>query len=258
MEGDKASKIGFGITNFEFSGTEGDTISDGKMVYGRNFSVLPINIVTGAINLYIKKLRDYDKIMMRIRTLKGIDVTCEIEAIISKDNDIDRLGEIIDNLCYILSVARGTKIQWIYYNLYNNEGKLISRIHFSRITMPYCPLPMIDPDIQGRNETKYFVENAYPIYLKKRESYNLDRGIIDTYLGGKAEGDFLQARGVKIAVAIEMLKDVFLTTSDASVNEFIVEEERYFTFLPQLCKGIREALSRPDRGNYLRQAMLQR
>jgi hypothetical protein len=242
VEGDNASRIYFGITNFEFSGTERETVSEGAHVYRRNFSILPLNI-EGAANLSIKKLRDYDKITTRLTTLKGTDVTCEIEATLSDDNDIDKIKEIIDNICYLLSVARGTKIQWIYCNLHSNEGKLISRTHFNRVTRPYSPLPAIDPRIEGRNETKDCIENAYPIYLKKRESYNLNRGVIDAYLEGKSEGDFLQARGIKLAVAIEMLKDVFLTTSDASIKEFIIEEESFETFLTPLCNGIREALS---------------
>jgi hypothetical protein len=80
--GDNVSKINFGITNFEFSGTEGDTISDGKNVCSRNFSILPINI-EGGTTLNIKKLSDYDKITMRLRTLKDTDVTCEIETTLS-------------------------------------------------------------------------------------------------------------------------------------------------------------------------------
>lgn len=240
--GDNVSKINFGITNFEFSGTEGDTISDGKNVCSRNFSVLPINI-EGGTTLNIKKLSEYDKITMRLRTLKDTDVTCEIETTLSDCKDLEIILKMIDNLCYLLSIARGTKIQWIYYNLYNYEGKLISRTHSSRITRPYCPTPVIDHRIQGRNEFKNFIENAYPIYLKRRDSYNLNRGVIDAYLEGKAEGNYLQTRGVKLAVAMEMLKDVFLTTSDASIKEYIMENERFETFLDPLCKGIRETLS---------------
>jgi hypothetical protein len=234
VEDDKVNRINFGITNFKFSGTEREN--------GRNFCILPINI-EGATNLSIKKLRDYDKVTTRLSTLKGIDVTCEIEVSLSKDNDINKLTEIINNLCYLLSVASGTKIQWIYNNLYNTDDKMISRTHYSRITKPYCLLPVIDPRIEGRNEIKKFIENAYPIYLKKRNAYNLDRGVIDAYLEGKAEGDFLETRGVKLVVAVEMLKDVFLTTSDASMKEFIIVEERFETFLSPLCNGIREALS---------------
>jgi hypothetical protein len=37
-------------------------------------------------------------------------------------------------------------------------------------------------------------------------------------LRGKAEDNFLQTRGVKLAVAMEMLRDVFLTTSDSSIR----------------------------------------
>jgi hypothetical protein len=242
LEGANINKIHFGITNFEFSGTEGETIKEGKKSTQHNFWILPLDI-EGATNLSIKKIKNYDEIMTYISTLKGIDVTCEIEASLSEDCDINEIKEIIDHICYLLSVARGTRIQWIYYNLYNNEDKLVSRTHCNRVTRPYCPLPVIDPRIEGRNETKNFIETAYPIFLRKREAYNLDKGLLEAYLEGKTEGNFLQTRGAKLAVAMEMLKDVFLTTSDASLKELIIDEERFETLLDPLCEGIHVALS---------------
>lgn len=241
LDGANIDKIHFGIANLEFSGTEGETIKEGKKSTRHNFWILPLDI-EGTTNLLIKKIKNYDEIMTYISTLKGIDVTCEIEASLPEDSKINRTKEIIDHMCYLLSIARGTKIQWIYYNLYNNDGKLVSRTHCNRVTRPYCPLPLIDPGIEGRNETKNFIETAYPIFLRKREAYNLDRGVIDAYLEGKAEGNLLQTRGVKLVVAMEMLKHAFLTTSDASLKEFVIDEEQFETLLDPLCEGIHDAL----------------
>jgi hypothetical protein len=43
--------------------------------------------------------------------------------------------------------------------------------------------------------------------------WGLSLGLLDAYLDAKAEADFLQIRGVKLVVAMEMLKEAFLRAS---------------------------------------------
>ncbi len=234
---DGATKARFGITNFEFTGTQG------FRTVNRFYLMLPLILKyqDNVTNLSIVPREDYDRIIQPIKVLKGIDVTCEALADIPKEG-ITRLTETIDNLCYLLSVARGTKIQWIYRDLYDEAGKLIQRTHCSRITKPFCPLPIIDPAAVDRNETKAFIEQAYPIYLEKKESWKLDRGTIDAYLDAKAERDYLQMRGVKLAVAMEMLKSVFLELPECPVAEHIISEQQFKNLRPRLKEVISEVL----------------
>jgi hypothetical protein len=146
---------------------------------------------------------------------------------IPEDGSIGRLKEVIDDLCYLMSVARGTTIQWIYCNHYNAAGECIMRTHSPRITKPFSPLSIIDPRVDGRDETKVFLEQGYGVYVSKRDSYGLNRGTIDAYLDAKAEHDYLETRGAKLAVAMEMLKAVFLELPGSPVNECILEEEHF-------------------------------
>jgi hypothetical protein len=196
----------FGVTNFEFVGTEWTRRSDNS-----SFLTLPLDLRTEdrSTKLSIRPVVLYDKIIKRIKTLKSIDVSCEVITDIPTDGNIALITEVVENLCYILSVARGTKIQWVYCDQYNGIGKLISRIHSSRITKPYCPLIIIDPIAGGGGDTKTFIEQAYKVYVGKRASYKLSKGTIDAYLDAKAEADYLEMRGVKFAVAMEILKTVF-------------------------------------------------
>ncbi len=211
----------FGVTNFEFLGTEMVRFPDNS--YHR---ILPsiLQDENSSTKISIRPLKLYDRIIMRLKTLKIIDVTCEVVIDIPANGEIGQVTEMVDNLCFILSIARGTKIQWIYCDHYNGEGKLIKRTHSSRITKRYCPLNIIDPIASAGKETKTFIEQAYKVYVEKRESFKLDKGTIDAYLDAKAEADYLETRGIKLAVAMEILKTVFgkaLNIKDKSFESII-------------------------------------
>lgn len=230
----KVQSTHFGVTNFKFTGTEPYLLENSSCL------ILPLKFksTNDDVKLYIIPVRRYDYIMKRVQTLKSIDVTCEVVCNNTGNGIIKDLREVIDNLCYLLSVARGTKIQWIYCDLYNSTDKKIFRIHFSHVTKPYCPLPIIDP--VGQNMTKTFLESTYDTFVEKNKPYKLKQGTIDAYLDAKAENDYLQMRGVKLAVAIEMLKSVFLELPNHVANEYIFTEE-YFN--KNLLKPLKKALS---------------
>lgn len=239
IEYGQTQRLHFGVTNFEFLGTERLCQSDN---YYCHFLPLNLENVRGLTNLSIKPLNLYDKIVQRIKTLKGIDVSCEVIVEIPTDGNIFGVIEVVDDLCYVLSVARGTKIQWVYCDQYDVTRKLISRTHSSRITKRYCPLKIIDPIAGGGKETKTFVEQAYRAYVEKRESFKLSKGTIDAYLDAKAEADYLEMRGIKLAVAMEILKSVFVELPDAPMKAYIIEEEKFKELPPHLCKVMDEFL----------------
>ena len=229
----------FGITNLEFIGTEPTRASDNS--FYRTLS-LDLQTNNSSTRLLIKPLDLYGKIMDRVRTLKGVDVSCEIIAEVPADGDVAVVTEVVDDICYILSVARGTKIQWIYCDSYDGSGKLLSRNLCSRITKPYCPLKIIHPAAGGGKETKAFIERAYPAYVSKRECYKLDKGTIDAYLDAKAEADYLEMRGIKLAVAMEILKSMFIELPDAPMKGYIIEGEKFKELSPRFCKAMDEFL----------------
>jgi len=222
-EDGRNQSLHFGITNLEFIGSE-PTLS------------LDLQTDSRSTKLLIKPLDLNGKIMKRVRTLKGIDVSCEIITEIPADGDVAVVTEVVDDLCSILSVARGTKIQWVYCDSYDGSGKLLSRNLCSRITKPYCPLKIIHP--LGK-ETKAFIEQAYPAYVNKRKRYKLDKGTIDAYLDAKAEADYLEMRGVKFAVAMEILKTVFCKSMNIKGGAFK-------SLIENLCNSINLSVSKQE------------
>jgi len=236
----QAKSVRLGVVNFEFAGTD-------VLQTGNCSRVLPLKLKSGnsTTELFIRPLDNYDKIMRRIKTLKLTDVTCEVVSYLFEEaGDLGYLKEVVADLCHVMSVARGTTIQWIYCDYYDATDECVMRIHSPRITKPFSPSAIIDPRFDGRGETKMFLEQAYGVYVSKRDLWGLNRGVIAAYLDAKAEQDYLEARGAKLAVAMEMLKAVFLELPDSSVKEYVLEEVPFNNLLNPLRDAIDQVLKR--------------
>jgi hypothetical protein len=206
-------------------------------------------------HLFVEPVHGYSKIVRRLKTVKGIDVTSELICDLREFNGVEQAREIVDGLCYLFSLARGTKIQWVYCDQYGESGKRVMRTHASRVTKPYSCLAVIDPRGDGRQETRSFLEQAYGAYVSKRESWRLNRGTIDAYLDAKAEADYLQFRAVKLAVALEMLKAVFLEIPGSPAKEFVLDENEFERLTQSISDAVSNILEQRGVENNDRQAI---
>jgi hypothetical protein len=230
----KATIAHFGLTNFEFGAIqEADSSNIPELRLG-------LQTASGVRNLFIRPVQQYEITIKRLKTVRSIDVTCEAIARISQNERIEQLTEAVSDVCYLLSVARGTKIQWIYRDEYDETGFCVARTHASTVTKPYCPLAVIDP--AADSDTKRFLEQTYPVYISKRDDYRLNRGTIDAYLDAKAENDYLETRAVKLAVAMEMLKNVFVAQANSPAKEFIIEEKDFESVVAPISDAVNRIL----------------
>lgn len=232
-----AHVVKFGLTNFIFVGIE-------QSPYSKETRALPLTLQSGnrEHHLFVQPVHGYSKIVKRLKTVKGIDVTSELICNLNEFDGMEQAREAADNLCYLFSVARGTKIQWVYCDQYDEDGKRVMRTHASRVTKPYCGLAAIDPRADGRFETKVFIEQTYSAYVSKRESWRLNRGTIDAYLDAKAEGDYLEFRATKLAVTVEMLKAVFLEIPGSPAKEFVLDKSNFKNLADPISKAIDDIL----------------
>lgn len=137
----------------------------------------------------------------------------------------------MDDLCYLLSVARGTKIQWIYIDRRAVDNCVISRQHLNRSTKRYNSSKLIPAS--GIDE---FIKCTYPIYKEKRIALRLDKGLIDAYLDAQSQEDYIETRAVKLAVTIEMLKATLLELPEFELNEYIMDNDYFkYQIAPKLC-----------------------
>ena len=115
-------------------------------------------------------------------------------ATISAMQTLDLIKNTISNLCDLISIAKGTRVQWIYYDLLENDS-LISKVHIFRATRRYNDSPIISMMGSAGKEFKTFLETTYPIYAERCDPYRLHEGTIDAYLDAKGGSDLAEMRG---------------------------------------------------------------
>lgn len=231
-DGPPAATIRYALTNFFFHGTRH---LDGNCVLPL---VLP-SVDRKVAEVTIVPVANYSDIEDAIGWVGGgIAVTCHASIGLRAAADVPTSRRLIDDLCFMLSLARGTKIQWIEEALVAGDGSEVRTAHEDHVTKPFTPLSVIDPRRAHAGDTRDFIEGTFPRYLETRDSYLLDRGIIDLYLDARAEGDFLEVRGVKVVVAIEAVKDVFLRHPSCPMTEFILPESNYGEMREDIKKAV--------------------
>lgn len=213
----------FGITNFMFSS-----------------SALILDIDGNRIK--ITKVDRYKDALNFVKTCRGICITCEVRVEINKEVNIENAKTIVTDLCDILSIALGTRVQWIYYYACNPEGKKILWYHRSRVAKPYFPNKIID-----YNDCKIitsFIESSYTALTNKSNMLRSHEGtakpLINAYLDAKAENDYLEGRGIKLVVVMEMLKDSFIRSK--FITQSIINEKCFSSKKSAIKSALKEAI----------------
>jgi len=201
-QSDTIASVRFGITNFEYSGNKLREYPNG----GGAWDILSVTLGDKAIEIY--EVPEHKAIMESVEAQRGIDVTSEAVVNISSLGNLDTVTPLIDTLCKLLSLARGTKINWIYYDCYDPLGEKVLSFHKNSIVWKYAALPLIDP--RNPNETATFIKQAYPSYVSLQDKYNLEKGI-EVYLDAKREGTYLETRALVAAVLLDFLSHRYIT-----------------------------------------------
>jgi len=200
--------VRFGITNFEFLGNKWKEYGGGSSGRG----ILDINLSDKKVEIHI--IQNYKSIMQSIKAQRGIDVTSEAVINVDSEYDLESIIRIVDTVCKLLSFARGTKINWVYYDGYDGNGDKILSYHKDSINRQYTGLSVIDP--RNPDETASFVEEVYNNYLKREKLYGLDKAV-EAYLDAKGEAAYLESRALKAVVVLEFLKGKYAKTNKVEI-----------------------------------------
>ena len=203
-------------------------------------SAIPLDVPQGSVKVKFNPVSHYRDITKKLITIKNIDVTCEI---IIEANAVDpqEINSLVDDVCFVLSIAFGTKVQWIYRDNYDKIGRLLSRHHFAHIAKPLNSLILIDE--RSLNEIMDFVKQVLRKYISIKEQLQLHKGVVDAYLDAKADADFLQTRGAKLAILMEMFKSVYLSATNMNIHEDIINKDLFGVLSKKIKQTIRQSAS---------------
>jgi hypothetical protein len=197
----------YGIVNFRFVGTDTFTTHDaaGNPIAQSWRLVLDLPHPQGAITVYVEPLANYSQLAQTISTTRRVAVTCEAAidaATLPAGLDPD---DVVSDVCLLLSVARGTLVQWLYRRDMASSGEIASH-HVSHITRRFQGMEPLDHRPPRRADTKRFIEGAYAALPGVSQTYGLSRGLVLAYVDARSEDDALEMRGVKLSVLAEMIK----------------------------------------------------
>lgn len=199
----------FDLVNFEFIGNQATKklLNKGNHTTEQYYLCLKLNLPWGEVEVH--PVADYGKIIRRIKAQNGIAVTGEVVVRGLPRREFSDIIEKVDELCRLLSLARGTKVNWISAESVTADGNITYIILKQSVTWPFSSLTLID--YRNADDTPLFVERTYPAYLRCRDSYNLDIAI-EQYLDAKRQTAYLETRGLAAVALIDSLQQLYAST----------------------------------------------
>ncbi len=157
----KAHSVTFAITNFLFCGN--DQESGGK---GTCYNIL--NLTLDGLDISIAKVADYENLVnvvdRGVRTEVTSELTFEVAGHTQKE-----MRAIANRICDLLSIAKGRKISWINYRIFDAYSSEIFTLHESRLTDPKNGHELIN--FRDANRSINYLKRGYPAYMQFDSSY---------------------------------------------------------------------------------------
>jgi len=203
----------FKITNFKLIGNQPYKVNE-------TTTQAELKISINGIDIIIRPVSGYNKIIQDIKYTHNVAVTAYllIEGNIeNKDNTI----QIVNNICSLLSLAKGTKINWISYTIENNNGEVLEKYYSNRVTKSYSALMLIS--YKNPSDLKKYLESTYVNYTNKINDWKFNN-IIEEFIDAVKEDDYLELRGLKLAATLEFILGKYKSLNNC---EFYIPKDEF-------------------------------
>jgi hypothetical protein len=170
-----------------------------------------------AIDVEIIPLSNYISSSIFLQQRRTVIPTADLVITPSIPKGGDWVFVVATAICRFLSVAAGTVVEWIVAESKNDVAMF--RVHASRMAKHFCSLPIIPfrefTDDKNCESLASFLQSSID-HASKHPSESVN-ALVAAYLDARSEADFVQAKGIKLAVCLEMLKNFFV---DQAQNEW--------------------------------------
>ena len=165
-----------------------------------------------SVDVEITPLPDYVQRIVSLWQTRAIVPTCELHIPTPAGAPKEWPFDLAVRICKLLSVAAGTVIEWIVATGLNAQGERTRTVHAARRTKPYCSLavaPIKEFGYEANTRMLHeFLQHGLDHFMSR--DWRKMSGLISAFLDARLENDYAEARGIKTAVVLEMLKDLFV------------------------------------------------
>ncbi|MBM4466763.1 MAG: hypothetical protein FJ014_14635 [Chloroflexi bacterium] len=234
---DRGAEIVFHAVNMEITLFELSSEDNNSSIYLARFGLVNlkfdgdrIDLDVNGYKISVNRVDGYEKIIESLKTYGGIEVTCEAFVKLKSDEVTEHLLSTIQDVCVLLSLASGTRVNWVYYDvLIAPNLPARSYLFGDAITLPFSTCRLI---LSLSNKLAQFVNQTFDAYKAKKDGYKL-YSVIAMYLTAKIPHLFVGSRILLISQALEALKS--LITPDYMLDEIKLDEK-----LEALVEGTRQ------------------
>lgn len=196
--------VRFALVNLEYDPSEGFT--GYESAWQRSLPQGPPRLGDRVVT--ITPVGDYWNIIRNLVATKGVDITCEATIPVHEVAELPALETVMDDLCLLLTLARGTRVDWLNYEVVSASGAVLrTRCYNHERATRFGADALIDP--HNTVHTKQFLEVAYPRLAAMREMWDIEHAI-NLYTDAQADQDIRASRGLKLAITMEVLRARFL------------------------------------------------
>jgi hypothetical protein len=186
-------EIRFAIANLDFFGTVVEELQSGTLTLNK------IELELENKRIVVRQLDDYKDRLEYIKNTRGSDITCELIIPLTQ-KEIKASFNLANIICDLLSLARGKRVNWLYFRVLNS-GTCIYTEHQPRIVTSYEGFEVIDA--MPPENTLYFLEQCYPHYINLDLDFQF-LNVINIFTAIRS-GGFLETRCLAAFSLIEYL-----------------------------------------------------
>lgn len=164
-----------------------------------------MTLMLGGRQVQLRQAADYDQVMATLRALSGVRVTCTATTTITSLVEIEDVVSMMDSLCGVMSVARGTLISWTSLEIPVTDGVSPYSQYRSSVSRPFEEVGLIRDD--DSVSTKHFLEEGFRRSKELGKDFPV-RAIVHDFIETRGGGTFIENRSLRIAVLVEYLANI--------------------------------------------------
>jgi hypothetical protein len=227
------ASVVFDIVNFCFDGTEvEEQVVNGQSSLARSLMTL----LLGGREVQLRQIPGYDQAVATLRAQRSVQVTCTATVTVGSLAEIDEVEAMMDTLCDVMSVARGTLVSWTSFEVHAADGVSPYSRYRNAVTRRYAGTEPISGVAQ--HDTKRFLEEGFQKCGEMAEEFQV-RKIARAFVETRG-GSFLESRGLLIAVLVEYLANVRARLEGSA---YLLESKKFKAGLKLLRCRVRAALT---------------
>lgn len=188
--------IRFRIVNFLFYGTVwsgGPSTADRRLV---------LEIDVDGVRLVFDKEPEYEAIETSLKE-GGVAVSCTVSVTLGDPADVFGVIEVLDRVCFLLSLARKNLVAWSSYQALDGDGNVIEEVRRTPIGRSFQGTELILNN-DGLS-TKRFVETGYRVLQQLEPDVQLRR-VIHAVVDASTVG-FIETKALLTCALCEFLVD---------------------------------------------------